>query len=204
MQRAQLRVARALLRDPREHNDGPRADHDQDVEIKFGDSELWRQCWSDVASDYSNAIESSPLSYSAHPGLALIRLAHGDQAGYQACCLAMLDQFAHSTDKATLQYTGWTCAFAPGGLNDHALPIEIAERAMKLEPGSQKSLQILGAVFFRTGQFQEALDRLTESTKTVPDPSWSAAYSWYFLAMAHHKLGHTDDANECFGNANRL
>jgi hypothetical protein len=52
----------------------------------------------------------------------------------------------------------------------------------------------LGAVLYRAGHHQEALERLTALESRLDDPnagtSISPAYTGYFLAMTHHALGH--------------
>ena len=50
----------------------------------------------------------------------------------------------------------------------------------------------LGAALYRAGRFDEAIRRLEESIQ-LPNSESRQEYS-AFLAMAHHRLGHRDEA----------
>jgi hypothetical protein len=69
--------------------------------------------------------------------------------------------------------------------------VEIAEHAVREEP-STDNLRALGAVLYRAGQHADAVTRLQDSfAMNPPDGSLN---DWLFLAMAHHRLGHADEA----------
>jgi hypothetical protein len=53
-------------------------------------------------------------------------------------------------------------------------------------------LNTLGAALYRAGRFEEAIRRLNEGAKTRGDEGVPKGFA--FLAMAHHRLGHQDDA----------
>src|SRR5262249_42907018 len=56
-----------------------------------------------------------------------------------------------------------------------------------------------GAALYRAGRFAEAIGPLREantaweSRKATMD---SPAYTWFFLAMAHHQLAHAEEARQ--------
>jgi hypothetical protein len=82
----------------------------------------------------------------------------------------------------------------PGAVADLEAPIRLAEAALSKCSEREKSdvLNALGAALYRAGRFEESIRRLNESSKTrrakvVPK-------SLALLAMAHHRLGHQDDA----------
>jgi tetratricopeptide (TPR) repeat protein len=85
----------------------------------------------------------------------------------------------------------------------HVLPLmELAERAVELDPDSVFHLKNLGAVLYRSGRFDEALAKLNEAELRHNDPKHdgnsSPAYTWYFLAMTHQRLGHEDEARKWY------
>src|SRR5262249_60567827 len=83
--------------------------------------------------------------------------------------------------------TAWMCAFAPQAVPDPALPVRLAERAVGV--GRQwEQLNTLGAVLYRAGRHEEAIQRLTESMHANPPEGTPS--DWLFLAMAHPQLGH--------------
>jgi tetratricopeptide (TPR) repeat protein len=54
-------------------------------------------------------------------------------------------------------------------------------------------LNTLGAVLYRAGDLDGAITKLNESVSTSEDKK-GTAWDWFFLAMAHHRLGHIDEA----------
>ena len=58
-----------------------------------------------------------------------------------------------------------------------------------------------GAVLFRAGRFNDALEHLNKAAKLQDYKRSSPAYGWYFLAMTHHKLGHQAEAKQWFDKA---
>ena len=63
-------------------------------------------------------------------------------------------------------------------------------------------MKSLGAILYRAGSFQEALEHLNIAAESAQTERTSAAYGWYFLAMTHHRLGHADDARQVLEQAN--
>ena len=53
-------------------------------------------------------------------------------------------------------------------------------------------LKTLGAALYRAGRFEEAIRRLDESIQARGDGGDPKGFA--FLAMAHHRLGHRDEA----------
>jgi tetratricopeptide (TPR) repeat protein len=95
---------------------------------------------------------------------------------------------------------------APDAISDFSMPVSAAGRAVQSDAESISCLDTLSAVLYRAGQFEKAIQRLTEADQLVeePNPSLksSPAYTWYFLAMAHHKLGHDAEAKDWLDRAN--
>ena len=54
------------------------------------------------------------------------------------------------------------------------------------------ALNTLGAALFRAGRFEDAIRRLEEGIKLRNGAE--TPQDWPFLAMAHHRLGHRDEA----------
>jgi WD40 repeat protein len=67
-----------------------------------------------------------------------------------------------------------------------------ARRAVELEPGEQTSLNTLGVTLYRVGRFAEAIETLERSL--AAGKGQYAAFDLFFLAMAHHRLDHGDQA----------
>ncbi len=60
----------------------------------------------------------------------------------------------------------------------------------------------LGAALYRAGRFEEAVKRLTEATQLDAGAyRTNMLYTWFFLAMAHHRLGHAEEARHWLDKA---
>jgi hypothetical protein len=57
----------------------------------------------------------------------------------------------------------------------------------------------VGAVLFRAGRLEEALERFERAQKASP----RRARDWLFLAMIHRRLGHTSEAGRSLQQADQ-
>jgi len=118
----------------------------------------------------------------------------GDRAGWRRSNVALLDRFGGTSNASTANKVAWACVLGPEGTADPEVPVRLAEAAVKGAPENGKAgyLNTLGAALYRAGRFDEAIRRLEEAIRlrngvTLPE-------DWEFLAMAHHRLGHRDEA----------
>ena len=88
----------------------------------------------------------------------------------------------------------WQASLIPTGINDREAFVRLAENAVDGLPANARheALNTLGAALYRAGRFEEAIRRLHEGINLrngAEEP-----LDWPFLAMAHHRLGHVDEA----------
>jgi serine/threonine protein kinase/WD40 repeat protein len=126
---------------------------------------------------------------------AWYRLMAGDDAGYRDDCRRVLDRVGGATLPGALaNRIAWACALAPGAIADRGgrdRVVALAEGAAADLPVPNR-LNTLGAVLLRAGRDAEAvrvLDRARAAHGAGGTP-----YDAVFLAMAHHRLGHADEA----------
>jgi tetratricopeptide (TPR) repeat protein len=87
---------------------------------------------------------------------------------------------------------------APGSVSDPGLPVRLAEAALRENPrpmitiGRADNLTALGATLYRAGRYEDAIRRLEEKLRRRDQTG--APQDWAFLAMAHYRLGHRDEA----------
>ena len=155
-----------------------------------------------AAADFAKAYQFGPVS----PGdayawyrQALAQLGSGDTAGYRQTCADMLEHFSQTDDPSAAFWVAWSCVLAPDVVEDMREIVRLAEKAMEHDRTNTQYLTHLGAVLYRAGRPEEAIQRFNavvdawEQSGEMPTGT-SPAYTWFFLAMAHHQLGHGDDA----------
>jgi tetratricopeptide (TPR) repeat protein len=77
--------------------------------------------------------------------------------------------------------------------------LQFSQRAVELDPGRQTCLNTRGVVLYRAGRYAEAVQILEQSL--IAGKGQFAAFDLIFLAMAHHRLGHRDEARQCYDRA---
>ena len=124
---------------------------------------------------------------------ALLRLEGNDIDGYRSTCQEMVDRFKDTSDPETAHWVAWTCALAPNAVSNLDEAVRFAKMADR--DADERHLATLGAVLYRTGRFEQAVETLSTcvdmwESRGLPTKD-SPAYTWFILAMAHHHLGHT-------------
>jgi serine/threonine protein kinase/Flp pilus assembly protein TadD len=160
-----------------------------------------QQQWDRARADFEKATASDSATYHVRYQHALFCLAMQDTTAYQQACAAMLRRFRDSQQPDELHFAAWTCVLAADAVDDYAPAIELARRAVELRPDDWTNGQTLGAVLFRAGHFEEALNDLTKSADAKGTLKSAPVYSWYLLALTHHKLGHPEDARRWYDQA---
>jgi WD40 repeat protein len=118
----------------------------------------------------------------------------GDRGGLRQESSALLGRSGDTTDPFKAGAVAWSCVMATGQVADPEAIVRLAEFAWKGLPEEQKrsALNTLGAALYRAGRFREAINRLEEGVRLGRRPA--DPLDWPFLAMAHHRLGHRDEA----------
>jgi serine/threonine protein kinase/uncharacterized protein HemY len=95
----------------------------------------------------------------------------------------------------------WILATCPDTtLRDPAKALELAKQAVNLAPEQGGYWNTLGAAQYRTGDWKGAVDALTRSMKLRKGGD---AADWFFLAMAHERLGDKEQARKWYDQAVR-
>jgi WD40 repeat protein/serine/threonine protein kinase/tetratricopeptide (TPR) repeat protein len=185
------------------------------VELKPDDPELLKlradlyACcgkWAAAANDFAKLTKMDPSIY-RWPWLpwyhhALTLLAAGKTEEYRKACARMLEHFKDTEDLQTLFFTAWTCALGPDALPDFAAALRLAEKALAQGGQDARFLQAVGAIDYRAGRWEECRKHIHAAAAAAnPQELTSAAYWYYFLAMAHHRLGHKEEARQWLAKA---
>jgi tetratricopeptide (TPR) repeat protein len=76
--------------------------------------------------------------------------------------------------------------------------VELAKRAAELKPASADAANTLGISYYRAGDFKAAILWLD---KAIELRGAGTAYDWFFLAMAHERVGQHNEARLAYENA---
>ncbi len=124
-----------------------------------------------------------------------MRLQLDDRDGYRKACAGMVERFGRSP--AAANDVAWACALGPQALPDLAPAVGLARRAVQSNPTNGDVRNTLGAILYRAGQHQEAVAALGEAIRLN---GWQgAATDCLFPALAHFRLGQTDEAKKWLG-----
>jgi len=160
-----------------------------------GDHQAYRRHWAQAAAAYEQAVRLEPEELASRRCQILSLLADGQIDQARGACSDLLDRFGTTTDPETAGLVAWYSAMAPG-VNVHlAVPVRLAELALGSAPEAKKhdALNTLGAALYRAGRFEEAIRRLQEGAKRGGGTYFLV--DWPFLALAHHRLGHFEEAH---------
>jgi tetratricopeptide (TPR) repeat protein len=159
--------------------------------------------WPQAAADFAKLAELNP-----DQGILYLRalacLAGDDIDAYRGTCAAMLERLGPSPTPGNAYHVAWTCALGPGATAEPAQIVPLAEKVVAALPPDADNLAVLGAALYRAGRYEEAVKRLHESAAARPADTLhrqSVEYTWLFLAMAEHRLGHADQARQWLDRA---
>jgi tetratricopeptide (TPR) repeat protein len=102
----------------------------------------------------------------------------------------------YSEDPSALNDLARELVKLPGGeMSDHRKALRYSEEACQLEPDNGDFLSTLGMAYYHVSNYEKALDLLARSDKiNALKDNGSRPTDLAFLAMAHHQLGHAQEA----------
>jgi tetratricopeptide (TPR) repeat protein len=178
------------------HSPGQKADDDSAGSLwaERGEYLAKRQHWTEAAAAYGEAVRLRPENHGYRRLLILTLLAAGDHTGLRRSRTDMLDRFRMTTDPMIANGVAWSSVMAVSEEPNLSETVRLAELAVNgaSEPQKANVLNTLGAALYRAGRFAEAVRRLEEGIQKRKGESSEA--DWVFLAMAHQRLGHHDEA----------
>jgi eukaryotic-like serine/threonine-protein kinase len=153
--------------------------------------------WDEVVVDYSELLKKFPGDANAYHyrGWAHENRSRWSQASAdygKAIELAPKNDTAHHR-------LAWLLATCPDAkVRDPGRAVELARKAVQLEPKQGFYWQTLGYAEYRAGNWKSAIAAL-EKVKALGSPGDSL--EWYPLAMAHWRLGHKEEARTWYDQA---
>src|SRR5262249_29392833 len=155
-----------------------------------------RRQWHDAAVEFTKAGELRPGDANLWRSRAVAQFADGDVEAYRQTCIAMLDRFAQVDERFAAGNLLTSCVLRDDSIPDisRLLPLtRIADQLWHWGAG------VRGAALYRAGKYQECVQSFETAARMYRPRAWD----WCFLAMAHHRLGNTAEAQRCVSEAAR-
>ncbi len=150
--------------------------------------------WREAAAEFAKACELGPDQSNVWRFRAVAHVAAGDVAAYRQTCAAMVERFEKTEDRETAGNVLLACVLRDDTLPDMARLLPLIHVAGSIWNWGAWAR---GAALYRAGRYEESV-RCFEAAANIYRPrSWD----WCFLAMAHHRLGHTAEARRCLVEA---
>jgi tetratricopeptide (TPR) repeat protein len=153
----------------------------------------------EALADLDILIPKAPQDYALYQLRGTVREALGDSdqaRGDREKAGALLPK-----DPGALNTRAWILATGSIDQRDPERAVALASQAVALAPGQQLPLNTLGVALYRAGDYVESISILERSL--AAGKGKFDAFDLFFLAMAHHRLGHTTQARACFDRAVR-
>ncbi len=165
--------------------------------------------WDKAAADLVQAVQLDPDNDAWWwEELAAYHLQAGDSAAYRTACKQMLERFSRTKNPIIAHRVALSCLLIPQADKDEKLVQQLAQQSAAGRPHDVWCLITLGAALYRAGQFEAAVRQLELTRKRWPEDPYKGAgpgggpvLSWLVLAMAHHRLGHADQARRWLDKA---
>jgi serine/threonine protein kinase/Tfp pilus assembly protein PilF len=173
------------------------------LEIKPGAQWLYRlrvdaclplKLWDQVVADMPLRIQADRNNPHLWYCEAVARLGTGDVAGYRTVRNGILAQFRDTKDTWVASHLSHVCAAVPAEPEEAEALLRLANFGASGNPANPR---VRGAVNYRAGKYQAAIADFDQSAPVSPRRAWD----WLFLAMAHYKLGHAEEAKSSLKKA---
>ncbi|MCA9011533.1 MAG: tetratricopeptide repeat protein, partial [Planctomycetaceae bacterium] len=139
--------------------------------------------------------------------VAMVYLKLGQTAEYQQLCQEMFEQTRDDVLGARATDAAWIAALMPDSLPDLQSAAPVLREAVVRNPDDEDLpiyLLSLGALLYRTGHVEEAIEPLSRVSFNLEEFELNAdafddvlpGTAWYMAAMAHHNLGHYQEARK--------
>jgi tetratricopeptide (TPR) repeat protein len=158
--------------------------------------------WDKASADYAKLVELQPDDGEHWGAYAPLLILAGDADGYRQTCTRMLERFGQTEDARIAYLVARVCGLRPKSVAEPARSVRLANLAVKADPKAPWYLHALGLAEYRAGRFDRAIQQLQMSMDA--DPRWPGqVVNWLVLAMAHHRLGHADEARRWLDKADQ-
>ena len=142
-----------------------------------------------------------------HPTLryqeAVLLLATGRPDEYRSAIQRLLDLFGRNQNIPLIMPVLQASRLADDGVADYDPLIKIAAKLVETNTDKFPFVRTHGHLLYRGRRYREAIERLEEGMKLGKDTHPFLIPDRFFMAMAHHRLGHAEEARQWLGKAEK-
>jgi serine/threonine-protein kinase len=176
------------------------------LEVTAGQSYAEAALWDEALDALGRAVRQGCRDRSVALSRASLLAVAGDRDGLKALCTRLLEDYGGTTEELFANRLARWCALVPGCVPDPGRLVGLAEEAVAAGHHDPRSRFHLALAAYRAGRFDEAIRQATASLAAFPAgaPGPLGALDEAVLAMAHHRLGHTEAAKRRIDALSRL
>jgi tetratricopeptide (TPR) repeat protein len=181
------------------------------LELRPNDEHLWtgrgryhalRSEWDQAAADFARGITSAPPTSQEWFEHACLRLIVGDEEGYRAFVREMRRREGQTNDPLVAYVLARSCVLTADPVVEPEQIIRWAEQAVR-HGGQPWHLHVLGAAYYRAWRLDEAIKCLEKSNTRYSGIDDYKLQNRLVLAMAHQRLGHSQQARALLDRVHR-
>jgi tetratricopeptide (TPR) repeat protein len=161
-----------------------------------GYSAVARKDWNAAASAFVSAGELAPDDAVLACFQAVALAAAGRYDEYRRMCSALVERFGDTKDAVEACNVLFACALVGDAVPDASRLLNLANVG---DAAWHFGFWVRGATYYRMAKYEECI----RTFEAAADLHRLRAWDWAFLAMAHQRLGHEDEARRCLREAAR-
>ena len=147
-----------------------------------------------AVADYEQLLAYPQVHPVFHYQNAAILLATGRYEDYLTACQRLIQLHGQNSNPPIVLTVLQSARMAGGAVDDYD---PLIAKATKLYENNEEKfpfVRILGHLLYRGGRYREAVERINEAFTLGNNTHPYLIFDEFFLAMAHHRLGHTEEA----------
>jgi tetratricopeptide (TPR) repeat protein len=152
--------------------------------------------WSEAAAEFAKALDAYPDNNWHWYRSITLQAQISDRARYRQQCARVLELFGDTEDPFLAERTAKACMLWPESDPPSDQVITLASIAVAKQPLSAWFLLVKGIGEYRAGRFEPCLEWLGKAHQASDNSVQSLALVDLFMALAHHRLGHADQARQ--------
>jgi tetratricopeptide (TPR) repeat protein len=163
-----------------------------------------RKQYREAAADFAEASRLQPDDPTIWGRCAIACLGARDPEGFRRTCPGMLKACGRLSSPKARNWISWTAFRGPDAMSDFGPLLKLQEEVLQQQTDAKDPIlwyyqMTYGAILCRAGQHEKSVQQLTASCQL--HPQGGNGYDWFFLALAHHHLGHSEEALRWLGKA---